>query len=175
MLKCNRVKEGEVMNRIKELREKRGLSIDQLSKELKAKGISISPASISKYEREVRKPKIDKWIELAKFFGVSISYLQGVDDSFSKDEVRVHDMTSGLYYDLSRSLLNDVPKEVANRMIKQESKIPNESLEAFAAMNLMFYSLFLEASTGENDYSEKYLDIIIQALNEYGNRDSKTN
>lgn len=163
------------MNRIKQLRQQKGLSIDELSKKLKEKGVSISPASISKYEREVRKPKIDKWIELAKFFGVSISYLQGVDDSFSKDEVRVHDMTSGLYYDLSRSLLNDVPKEVANRMIKQESKIPNESLETFAAMNLMFYSMFLEASTGENDYSAKYLDIIIQALNEYGNRDSKTN
>lgn len=163
------------MNRIKQLRQQKGLSIDELSKELKEKGISISPASISKYEREARNPKIDKWIQLAKFFGVSVSYLQGVDDSFSKDEARVHDMNSGLYYDLSRSLLNAVPKEVANYMIKQESKIPNESLEAFAAMDLMFYSMFLEASTGENDYSAKYLDIIIQALNEYGNRDSKTN
>ena len=71
VLKCNRTKEGETMNRIKELREKKGMSIDQLSKELKAKGISISPASISKYEREERKPKIDKWIKLADFFGVS--------------------------------------------------------------------------------------------------------
>lgn len=77
VLKCNRVKEGEVMNRIKELREKKGLSIDQLSKGLKAKGISISPASISKYEREERKPKIDKWIKLANFFDVPVSYLQG--------------------------------------------------------------------------------------------------
>lgn len=80
VLKCNRVKEGEVMNRIKELREKRGLSIDQLSKELKAKGISISPASISKYEREERKPKIDKWIKLANFFDVPVSYLQGYSE-----------------------------------------------------------------------------------------------
>ena len=83
MLKCNRVKEGEVMNRIKELREKRGLSIDQLSKELKAKGISISPASISKYEREERNPKIENWIKLADFFDVPINYLQGISGAES--------------------------------------------------------------------------------------------
>lgn len=66
------------MNRIKELREKKGMSIDQLSKELKKKGVSISPASISKYEREDRKPKIDKWVQLADFFNVSVPYLQGL-------------------------------------------------------------------------------------------------
>lgn len=157
-------------NRIKEVR----LEKHKTQKDL-AKLLNVSEQAISYYEKALREPSLKSWVKLADYLGVSISYLQGVDDSFSKDEARVHDMTSGLYYDLSRSLLNDVPKEVANRMIKQESKIPNESLETFAAMNLMFYSLFLEASTGENDYSEKYLDIIIQALNEYGNRDSKTN
>ena len=74
-------KEGEVVNRIKELREKKKMSIDQLSKELKKKGVSISPASISKYEREERNPKIDKWIQLANFFGVSVSYLKGITQS----------------------------------------------------------------------------------------------
>lgn len=82
-------KEGEVMNRIKELREKKGMSIDQLSKELKERGVSISPASISKYEREERKPKIDKWVQLADFFNVPIPYLQGTSDvSNWEDEKR---------------------------------------------------------------------------------------
>lgn len=69
------------MNRIKELREKNGMSIDQLSKKLKEKGVSISPASISKYEREERNPKIENWQKLANYFNVSISYLQGISEN----------------------------------------------------------------------------------------------
>lgn len=66
------------LNRIKELRKKADLSIDQLSLKLKEKGINISASAISKYEREQRKPKIETWQKLADFFGVSVPYLQGI-------------------------------------------------------------------------------------------------
>lgn len=65
------------MNRIKELRKKADMSIDQLSSELKEKGINISASAISKYEREKRKPKIETWQKLANYFNVSVPYLQG--------------------------------------------------------------------------------------------------
>lgn len=71
---------GGYMNRIKELRKKADMSIDQLSLELKEKGINISASAISKYEREQRKPKIETWQKLANFFGVSVPYLQGIDN-----------------------------------------------------------------------------------------------
>lgn len=63
------------MNRIKELREKKGLSQIQL-----AKKTGISSQSISKYECGERNPKIEKWQKLAVFFNVSIPYLQGIDE-----------------------------------------------------------------------------------------------
>lgn len=63
------------MNRIKELREKKGLSQIQL-----AKKTGISSQSISKYECGERNPKIEKWQKLATFFNVSIPYLQGIDE-----------------------------------------------------------------------------------------------
>lgn len=63
------------MNRIKELREKKGLSQIQL-----AKKTGISSQSISKYECGERNPKIEKWQKLATFFNVSIPYLQGTDE-----------------------------------------------------------------------------------------------
>lgn len=65
------------MNRIKELRKKADMSIDQLSSELKEKGINISASAISKYEREKRKPKIETWQKLANYFNVSVPYLRG--------------------------------------------------------------------------------------------------
>lgn len=69
------------MNRIKPLRKEKGLSIDQLSAQLKSNGVNISPASISKYERGERKPKIENWIKLANFFNVSVEYLMGLSNS----------------------------------------------------------------------------------------------
>lgn len=77
------------MNRIKKLRQKRGLSIEQLSNELKKKGVSISPASISKYEREARNPKIENWDALANYFNVSVSYITGASNDPNKNNGRL--------------------------------------------------------------------------------------
>lgn len=76
----NYVEEGDdiSLNRIKEIRKKKKLTLKQVSKKT---GISVS--SLSAYEKQegdkgYRKPKIDKWIQLADFFGVSVPYLQGL-------------------------------------------------------------------------------------------------
>lgn len=68
-------------NRIKELRKSKNLTLKQLSAKT---GISVS--SLSAYEKNAgekgyRSPKIDKWIQLANFFGVSVSYLKGITQS----------------------------------------------------------------------------------------------
>lgn len=65
------------MNRIKELRKQKNLTLRQLSNSLKEKGLSLSTDSLSKYERGARNPKIENWVKLAKFFNVSIAYLKG--------------------------------------------------------------------------------------------------
>ena len=93
------VKVGETLNRIKELRKKRGLSLEQLSSELGKQGCYISSSSLSKYERGVRNPKIENWIALANYFVVSIGYLQGKSDEqnpFNENDYRIKNN----YYDL---------------------------------------------------------------------------
>lgn len=59
-------------NRIKKLREKRGLTQAQLARQT-----GISEQSISKYELDQRNPKIEKLGALADFFEVPVSYLRG--------------------------------------------------------------------------------------------------
>ena len=66
-------------NRIKELRNKKGLSQAHLADEL-----GISNQIISFYENDKREPKIGMWQKLADFFGVSVPYLQGIEPDFSK-------------------------------------------------------------------------------------------
>lgn len=66
------------MNRIKELRKNKALTLKELSQKLLTENkIKISPDALAKYERGDREPKIEKWEALANFFNVSVSYLQG--------------------------------------------------------------------------------------------------
>lgn len=64
-----------VYKRIKELREERKLLQKQLAIEL-----GVSQVTIARWETGNREPSIDMLIKIAKFFGVSIDYLAGLED-----------------------------------------------------------------------------------------------
>lgn len=59
------------MNRIKELRQSKGLSQVEV-----AKKVGVSEQSVSFYENDRRNPKLETWQKLADFFNVSVPYLQ---------------------------------------------------------------------------------------------------
>lgn len=63
------------MNRIKEIRKKKGLSLQQV-----ADAVGLGNNTISRYETGKREPKLETWNKLAVFFNVSIPYLQGIDE-----------------------------------------------------------------------------------------------
>ena len=63
------------MNRLKELRQSKGLSQSEL-----AQKVGISEQSVSFYENNRRKPKIETWNKLADFFNVSVPFLQGLTE-----------------------------------------------------------------------------------------------
>ena len=60
------------MNRLKELRKEKKLTLVELSKK-----VQIPNNTLSQYENEKRNPKPETWQALADFFGVSVPYLQG--------------------------------------------------------------------------------------------------
>ena len=74
------------MDRLKELRKKKHLTLKELIEQLKENGVFISSDSLAKYERGDRKPKIDKLKALADFFDVSVSYLQGIE-AYSENDI----------------------------------------------------------------------------------------
>lgn len=63
--------------RLKELRAEKGLTLQQLSNELNGK---ISSSALGFWETEQRIPKLDMVVIIAKYFGVSIDYLAGLED-----------------------------------------------------------------------------------------------
>ena len=66
------------MNNIRFLREKNGLTQNALGRK-----VGISQQSINNYENEHREPKLKTWQKLADYFGVSVSYLQGINEDLS--------------------------------------------------------------------------------------------
>ena len=62
------------MNRLKEVRKKKGLSLQQV-----ADVVGVGNNTISRYETGKREPKLEMWQKLADIYGVSVPYLQGID------------------------------------------------------------------------------------------------
>lgn len=60
------------MNKLKETRKIKGLTLEEVSKDI---GISI--ANLSRYEREDVEPKKETWIKLADYYCVPVAYLMG--------------------------------------------------------------------------------------------------
>lgn len=80
------------MNRIKELRTKKQLTLKEFSsnfnkftKDNRDNIKSISYATVSRWEKGVNEPKLEMWQALAKYFNVPVSYLQGL--GVSKDDI----------------------------------------------------------------------------------------
>ena len=61
--------------RLKELREEKGLSIRMLSKE-----VGYSDVAIGRWESKKQIPNIETLITFAKYFNVSSDYLLGLED-----------------------------------------------------------------------------------------------
>ena len=62
-------------NRIRELRTEKNISQQKLADE-----ISVTRQAISLFEKGERDPKLETWIKLAKYFGVHVGYLRGIED-----------------------------------------------------------------------------------------------
>lgn len=62
-------------NRIKSLREEKGIKQDEL-----AKILLISPSAVGMYERDEREPNDEITLKLANFFDVTTDYLLGKTD-----------------------------------------------------------------------------------------------
>ena len=86
------------MNRLKELRERRGLTLAELKDKIKEKqSVSFSTSQLSSYENGKRSPRNESaWEEIADYFGVSIPYLLGYDDNDFEKQIRIDTLNNVL-------------------------------------------------------------------------------
>lgn len=63
------------MNRLKELRKQKGLTLVELGKE-----VNLANNTLNQYERGIREPSISMLIKLANYFNVTVDYLIGREE-----------------------------------------------------------------------------------------------
>lgn len=114
-------------NRLKELRNSKGLSMKQMSKELVEKKYfdSITDATLSNYENEKREPKLETWVKLAEYFDVSVGYLQGSVSEEHEAENLINDFEK-VYLSKVQETLSHIEK---SRLRISKISVNNENRE----------------------------------------------
>ena len=86
------------MNRLKELRQEKGMSLTKLSEILEEKyGISASTSQLMYYEKGEREPRNKQvWEKLADYFGVSEAYLLGYSSVKNEVDLKVSVLNEAL-------------------------------------------------------------------------------
>ena len=95
--------------RVKELREKANLSMDQLTSQL-----GVTKSRVNMRENNGAVPRMKVLVDLAKYFHVTTDYLLGNDDigNISHDYAKLHSLQRNL------GKLNESDLEKAERMLK---------------------------------------------------------
>lgn len=94
-----------MQNRIKELREKRNLTLDDVQIQT-----GINRGTFSNYENGTTEPKLNTWQKLADYFNVSVPYLQGYVDEY----IDIHDLNEeeqDAYNHITDMLCEEYPED----------------------------------------------------------------
>lgn len=67
-----------MQNRLKEIREEKGLTLDEIQNQT-----GIKRGTYNNYENGVTEPKLDTWRKIADFFNVPVDYLLGISEDRS--------------------------------------------------------------------------------------------
>lgn len=107
------------MNRLKQLREEKGLTQEELSEALKVKGLYIAKQEINAYEiYQLRMHNDAFWSRVANYFNVTLAYLMG--DSKIPNEDYIVDLQEVLNANFQ------LKKEIA--ILKDENRILTNDL-----------------------------------------------
>nr|DAR84184.1 MAG TPA: Repressor protein CI [Caudoviricetes sp.] len=159
-------------SKIRELRKKNNLTLDELEKRLNAKypnTVNFNKGKLSKWENNKDEPRLGSVAILADFFGVSVDYFMDKQISNDKSKIQV------IYDQLVPTRQENVINYAENQLHEQENNIISISddrnriiahVEGVVAAGLGSYqeeNLHMEVNLIEDEVPEKY-DTIAQVV-----------
>lgn len=165
MRKCVRLnfeKRWWGINRLKELRKQKGLTLVELGKK-----VNLANNTLSQYERGVREPKLKTWEKLANFFGVSVAYLIG--ESNIKEPYNKWSKADFLYSEylrLSDKLETEYEaylSEFSNKIKDiNTTEISNDDENTLNHRIGKTFNLLFQAEKDLLEYKQKYIELEIK-------------
>lgn len=164
-----------IINRLKDLRLQHKLTLKDLAKDLRDKGIfeKITDGTLSRYESGSREPKLATWKKLADYFDVDVAYLQGVHE-ITTDEVNDY-FDAGVYHYLtSTDKKDDIIKQwLRTSVTLYEDALYADNSELDFTFKEIFNDFFNAMATADNaskklkGYSfQKSIELFTNAVNE---------
>lgn len=159
--------EKKPKNKIRELRKEKGLSIDDLAKQIR-----VSRATINNYETGTHEPKLKNWQKLADYFGVDVPYLMGEATQDKSQEI-IENM-SGFLLDLEKDNLEDAQ----NKLPKLKNMIKHMTVSNFEQLGGIISSFYdsdrlgrlsdeaLKIEVDFSEYLQEYVRDLIKMSNE---------
>ena len=98
------------MNRIKELRIKKGMKQSEL-----AELVNVRQTTISNWEKEITEIDKQSLITLKDFFNVTTDYLMGLSDN-PKPELIIHEEIKGAQVSFHRGEFEDLTQEEVDKL-----------------------------------------------------------
>lgn len=113
-------------NRLKQLRKEKGLTLDEIQSKT-----GIKRGTYNNYENGVTEPKLETWQKLADFFGVSVSYLQGIG-TIRDPEANINTLKDELYKNISSNISNKLLLFNGKKLNSQaKEELTNITVEKF--------------------------------------------
>lgn len=163
------------MNRIREIRENKKLSLKKTTELLKSNDLlTLTPDALAKYERGDRQPNEPTWQALADFFNVSVDYLKGygyskdyiykqLDDAYKQDYPVTFDVEppSGNFFISSKDEIEDYCK---TKKINIPEDVGLEFWQKYFSFIFKDKSVKRLLTTKDSYSDEEIKEIIINAI-----------
>lgn len=130
-----------MQNRLKELRQKNNLTLVELGKK-----VGLANNTLSQYETGKREPKLETWIKLADFFGVSVPYLQGISNYKDYEQNK-----NSFKEDLYQNLMNNISFVDNEAMKKADTATINSAKKAVASIFVEHFVNIFDATIKDVD------------------------
>lgn len=166
------------MNRIKQLRKDKNMTLVELGKQ-----VGLPKGTLSRYENGSREPKEPTWQALANFFNVSVDYLKGygyskehiykcLDDAYKQDYPVTFDVEppSGNFFISSKDEIEDYCK---TKKINIPEDVGLEFWQKYFSFIFKDKSVKRLLTTKDNYSDDDIKELIIEAISWYGT-DSRT-
>jgi len=159
------------MNRLKELRNSKNLSLAALAEELsQSEEMKMNSMQLSRYERGENSPKAETWQHIADYFEVSVPYLMGYEENMTADgldswlEKSIEKIADGLKIKL-QNIYEHGDAEIDVNYEKMIDLIEKDSQENLINNQLQ---LLIERykATGEFHVFEKWKELVVTSEHE---------